>query len=101
MQSVDRDHYANPNKVFFYGRHILQSIDSITQECRQARYFYLKGALQRNVNIEIESDKSKVESFLSKLGFSATLSQSLNEAEKDYSDSSNVFELKNCPRAPS
>ena len=46
------------------GKQIVQSIDGITKECQQARYWYLKGMLQRTVNVEVESDKAKVEEFL-------------------------------------
>ena len=95
MQRATRDH-EGAGIVLTYGRHILESTNSISKECQQARYFYLKGALQRKVNLEIESDRSTVESFLTKLGFSTTLMLALDEAEKDYSDSSSAFELKNC-----
>jgi len=33
-------------------------------ECQQARFWYLKGMLQRTVNLEVESDKIKVQDFL-------------------------------------
>lgn len=75
---------------------IVECIDGISKECTQARYFYLKRALRRNISLEIESDKSKVESFLTKLGFSRVLIGALNEAEKDYAVSSNRFKLKDC-----
>jgi hypothetical protein len=96
MQSANKEPFIMAGNDFFHARHIIQSIDSISKECHQARYFYLKGALQRNVSLEIESDKSAVENFLTKLGFSTTLMLALDEAEKDYSDSSNAFRLKNC-----
>lgn len=75
---------------------IVGCIDSINEACRQARYWYLRGALQRNINLEIESDKVKVEGFLTKLGFDNSLMHSLNEAEKNFTPSANPFELKNC-----
>ena len=49
---------------------IVKSIDGIAKECQQARFWYLKGTLQRTVNLEVESDKARVEGFLTKLGFS-------------------------------
>jgi hypothetical protein len=75
---------------------IVRCIDSINEACRQARYWYLKGTLQRNTNVEIESDKAQVENFLAKLGFDNSLMHSLNEAEKNFAPSANPFELKNC-----
>lgn len=51
------------------GEAIVGSIDGIIEECRKAQYFYLKGELQQLPNLEIESDKIKVEGFLLKLGF--------------------------------
>lgn len=78
------------------GKEIVAAIDGITEECRLARYWYLKGALQEKPNLEIESDKLKVESFLTNLGFAAKMVQSLNAAEQDYKATSSPFELKNC-----
>jgi transposase len=75
---------------------IVDSIDRIAGYCQRGRFFYLKGTLQQNTNFEVENDKSKVEEFLSRLGFSADLMRALNEAEKDYRDSASPFELKNC-----
>ena len=75
---------------------IVAAIDAITEECHQARYWYLKGALQELPNLEIESDKSKVESFLVKLGFSDDMVKTLNAAEADYKSTASVFELKSC-----
>jgi hypothetical protein len=75
---------------------IVQSIDGITKECEQARYWYLKGALQQTVNLEVESDKARVEGFLVKLGFSGDMIKSLNAAENDYKSITNPFELKSC-----
>lgn len=78
------------------GSEIVKSIDGITQECNQAWYFYLKGVLQQNTNLEIENDRIQVEGFLSKLGFSNTMIETLNEAESDYKSTATPFELKNC-----
>ena len=75
---------------------IVESIDGVAKECEQARFFYLKGALQQTVNLEVESDKARVESFLAKLGFSTDMIKSLNAAENDYRSSTNPFELKSC-----
>jgi len=76
---------------------IIESIKGIREECRKAQYFYLKGALlQQTPNLEIESDKAKVESILTKLGFSEVMVGALNAAESDYKSTSSPFELKNC-----
>jgi hypothetical protein len=78
------------------GNEIVAAIDGITEECRKARFWYLKGVLQELPNLEIESDKLKVESFLVKLGFSADMVKVLNAAESDYKSTASPFELKNC-----
>jgi hypothetical protein len=75
---------------------IVRSIDGIAKECEQARYWYLRGALLQTVNLEIESDKARVESFLTKLGFSGDMTEVLNAAEKDYKSAADRFELKSC-----
>lgn len=78
-------------------REICQSIGGINEECRTARHHYLRNELlQQSPNLEIESDKRKVESFLVKLGFGADMVGALNAAESDYTATANAFELKNC-----
>ena len=89
----------NPHYIMGHEREanqIVKSIDDIAKECRQARFWYLKGRLQRTVNIEVESDKSRVEGFLTKLGFSDDMIKTLNAAENDYRSTTNPFELKSC-----
>ena len=76
-------------------KQIIMSIDGIARECQQARYWYLKGALQQTMNLEVESDKARVESFLVKLGFNDQMAKALNAAESDYKSTANPFELKN------
>ncbi|MFL6390212.1 MAG: hypothetical protein ACJ71U_22245 [Terriglobales bacterium] len=78
------------------GEEIVAAIDAIREECRKARYWYLKGELQELPNLEIESDKLKVEGFLVKLGFSDQMVKALNAAESDYKSTASAFELKNC-----
>lgn len=75
---------------------IVDSIDLIAGYCQRGRFFYLKGTLQQNTNVEVENDKSRVEESLKKLGFSNVLMQALNEAEKDFRSSASPFEFKNC-----
>ncbi len=89
----DNPHYVRGHES--EGKQIVQSIDGITKECQQARYWYLKGTLQRTVNLEVESDKARIEDFLTNLGFSGDMIKALNAAENDYR-SANPFELKSC-----
>jgi hypothetical protein len=89
------------NPYYIMGREqeanqIVKSIVGIAKECEQARFWYLKGRLQRTVNLEVESDKAKVEGFLTKLGFSSDMIKTLNAAENDYRSTTNPFELKSC-----
>jgi hypothetical protein len=91
---VHNPHYKSGHEKAGY--EIVGAINGITQECSHARYWYLKGALQELPNLEIESDKLKVEGFLVKLGFSDDMVKSLNAAESDYKSTASVFELKNC-----
>jgi hypothetical protein len=74
---------------------IVEDCGGIIEECRQARYWYLKGALQRNANVEVNHDKSRVEEYLKSLGFSGPLLEALNVAEQNLRDSATPFELKN------
>jgi hypothetical protein len=78
------------------GNELVAAIDGVKEECRKARFWYLKGALQELPNLEVESDKVKVEGFLVKLGFSSEMVKSLNAAESDYKSTATPFELKNC-----
>jgi hypothetical protein len=78
------------------GAEIVKIIDAITQQCNQARYFYLKGVLQQDTNLEVESDKTKVIGFLGSLGFDPILTASLAKAEDLYRASSDAFDLKSC-----
>lgn len=77
-------------------REIFGICDGIIEECHQARYWYLKGALQQKANLEINFDKSRVQQYLQKLGFTGPLLEVLNAAEQDFRESSTPFELKNC-----
>lgn len=70
--------------------------NSILEECRKAKYLYIKGSLLQGVNLEINQDKERVSGFLAKLGFSPILIQSLDEADRLYRTASTPFELKSC-----
>jgi hypothetical protein len=70
--------------------------DGLIEECQQARFWYLKGALQQKANVEINLDKSRVMEYLTSLGFSEPLVKSLNAAEQNYRATATPFELKTC-----
>lgn len=78
------------------GRAVVAGLDGLKEECRKARYFYLKGALQELPNLEIESDKIKVVGFLDSLGFDPLLAASLTRAEQQYSSAAGPFDWKDC-----
>jgi hypothetical protein len=78
------------------GKEIVRVIDAIKAQCAQAKYFFVSGALQEKVNIEVETDKAKVVSFLETLGFQPLLVGSLQKAESLYTGSADGFDLKSC-----
>jgi hypothetical protein len=75
---------------------LVSAIVSLSEQCRKARYFYLKGALQETTNWEIENDKSKVTGYLDSLGFDPAMKRSLETAEQHFGASASGFELKSC-----
>jgi len=76
---------------------IQKSIIGIAEECRKAQHFYLRDQLlQDTPNLEVDADRTTVESFLVKLGFDSKMVGALNAAESDYKTASNTFELKSC-----
>ncbi len=80
-------------KVQLY-REILESGNGIREECRKARYFYLKGFLLEGFNLEVNQDKVTVESYLKAQGFSDGLIECLNRADQLYQDASDGFDFK-------
>lgn len=70
--------------------------DGIAEQCRKARYLYLKGSLLEGLNLEVNQDKNAVESYLQWFGFTKLLVDSLNEVERLYLQQSTPFELKSC-----
>jgi hypothetical protein len=78
------------------GDEIANAVDAFLLQCEKARYWYLKGALQQSRNPEIETDKTKVITYLERLGFTRDMRNSLNVAEQNYRDESDGFELKAC-----
>lgn len=84
------------NTRFYIVREIPELCASIREECRTARYLYVKGELLPRANAAINQDRNRVCSLLEKLGFTQLLIQSLDEAEKLYRTTASPFELKSC-----
>jgi hypothetical protein len=75
---------------------VINATSAIREECRKARYLYLKSALLEGLNLEVNQDKEVVQDYLRQLGFSDTLSQALNAAERLYRAGGDKFSLKSC-----
>jgi hypothetical protein len=84
------------NTIYHVCREVPELCDSLTEECRKARFLYLKGSLLPGMNLEVNQDKGRVRTFLEKLGFTQLLSESLEEAERLYRATASPFELKSC-----
>jgi hypothetical protein len=82
------------NVRFYVVREIPPLCDAVTEECRKAGYLYVKGSLLTGMNLEVNQDKGKVQTFLEKLGFTRLLIESLDEAERLYRTAATPFELK-------
>jgi hypothetical protein len=74
---------------------IERSCSGIVEQCRKARYFYLKGALREGLNLEVNQDKTAVETYLHQFGFTPSLVDTLNEAERLYHLQGTPFDSKN------
>jgi hypothetical protein len=85
---------VNSNTVFHVSRELPQVCDAVEEECRKARYLYVKASLLPGMNLEVNQDKTTVRTFLEKLGFTPLLIQSLDEAERLYRMAATQFELK-------
>jgi hypothetical protein len=66
----------------------------IEEQCRKARFLYLKASLSEGLNLEVNQDREAVQSYLQTLGFSNALAESLNEVDRLYFGSSTAFDLK-------
>jgi hypothetical protein len=75
-------------------RDLGQFATGILEECRKARYLYLKGSLLEGLNLEINQDKDTVQTYLQALGFTETLAKSLDEVERHFHKGGTVFDLK-------
>jgi hypothetical protein len=73
---------------------IIDATDNVREGCRKARYLYVKSFLLEGLNLEINRDKDVVQSYLRELGFTETLAQSLDEAERLYHEGGSAFSLK-------
>ena len=82
------------NTLHHVCREVPELCDSILEACRKAKYLYVKGSLLPGMNLEVNQDKGAVRTFLEKLGFTALLIQSLDEAERLYRAAVTPFELK-------
>jgi hypothetical protein len=81
--------------VIFY-KEVVGGTEGIREECRKARFLYLKGALSEGLNLEVNQDKAAVESFLKTQGFSEALVECLNYVDRIYQSASSGFEFKTC-----
>jgi hypothetical protein len=82
------------NAAYHVVREVPGFCDRVVEACRKARFFYVKGSLVPEMNLEVNEDKNRVRSFLEKLGFTQLLIDSLNEAESLYRATATPFELK-------
>jgi hypothetical protein len=73
---------------------IIAAAHGIEEECRKARYLYLKASLLEGLNLEVNQDKESVDSYLRSLGFSPTLIECLNQADRLYREAGDAFSLK-------
>jgi hypothetical protein len=85
---------AESNTIYNVCREIPVLCKSVVEECRKAKYIYLKGSLLPGMNLEVNQDKVTVRTFLEKLGFTEPLIRSLDETEKSYRTAATPFELK-------
>lgn len=79
-----------------YLKSIAECADGLREQCRKARYLYLKASLLQGLNLEVNQDKAVVIGHLERLGFSKPLIESLNHAELLYRQSSTPLDWKSC-----
>lgn len=73
---------------------INSAVKGVKEECRKARFLYVKASLGEGVNLEVNQDKETVNGYLRNLGFSGTLAESLEHAERLYLEGATPFDLK-------
>jgi hypothetical protein len=67
---------------------------AIVEQCRKARFLYVKESLSEASNLEINEDKIAVEQYIQQYGFPHTLVESLNQAQRLYRDGTTPFDFK-------
>jgi hypothetical protein len=77
-------------------KEMISASNGLVEQCRKARFLYVKGELEEGLNLEINQDKDVVVSYLQKCGFSSPLSESLNQADRLYRGQATAFDLKSC-----
>lgn len=77
-------------------REFIDLSENIKEACEKVMFLHLKHSLLSGVNLEVNQDKQTVETYLQRLGFSKTLRDSLNEAERLYLVHGDGFSLKSC-----
>ena len=87
---------ADASELSNFWKELIDAAAGIKEECRKARYLYLKGALLEGFNLEVNQDKTTVEHYLKAQGFSDTLIECLNRADQAYQGASSGFEFKSC-----
>jgi hypothetical protein len=75
-------------------REVLEAANAIKEQCRRARYLYLKASLLEGLNLEVNQDKEAVDGYLQRLGFSRTLIECLDQADRLYREGGDAFTLK-------
>ena len=73
---------------------IISTCEGLVEQCRKARFLYVKTELEEGLNLEVNQDKDAVVSYLERSGFSNPLIESLNEAERLYRGHATAFDLK-------
>lgn len=69
---------------------------AVEEECREARFHYLKGFLSQDMNLEVNQDKIRISDSLARLGFTQELIESLNQVERLYQTANTGFDFKSC-----
>ncbi len=93
IRDVQWPEIGNVNPISLFTS-VANASQGVVEQCRKARYFYLKGALQEGLNLEVSQDKTAVETYLHQFGFTASLVDTLNEADRLYHLQGSPFDSK-------
>ena len=85
---------ASKNTREYVLREVPEVADVLVEQCREARFLYLRESLTVGANLEINQDKIRVSDYLDRLGFPEDLAVSLNEAESLYQEAASGFDFK-------